>query len=835
MRKELEISAKFDTSDFDKAVERMQKRLKEIYAPADMVRAQTATNQRLQGMGMQAGPYGQAMGSSSGYRATTQQERRELDQMIQKQIQGQERLAKQIVHRDELVKRLEARQSKMIEGSKEELRIREQLSKIEERQFRLRENYAQRDQTMQQMMDARERTKQASGFSGEGFDLMRRFAGQGMYGAAGRQFGRMFSHDPMGYGGAGMLTGAAVGAGAIRFGQHMSGYPMRLEEARGTAVGQTTGRDLASVYGGRSPFEAAWMPERENASGIAKEKSEFTKKLNLGKLAVAGLMIAGGAALVIGTGGAALPAIPALGLSAGAATTAAGGSAIIGGLGAIGFSDQLRERVLGMAPGEFGDRHKKQYEQLIASQQAQDFRSVLENIKDQDPKKKEALEKYERERMRDVSAQRALGLSDFGYYGGGGFLNMAHRGGFMSDQAIGMASNIVGAGGSARMGRQAGFGLGMERAGLTNAGGILGSLSGSIQSPEATKRATISIMAEAFQTGLDNTEFAEENRRFTQAAANIIGRSGASATTDQDRIARTLGMFLGERSNRGVEAAQGAYERFQQRGAQLGGRRGAMRLSSAMKDPILSKFSTQDLTELLGARPDQLRTDSAFLQSYAVEAGTTPEEILKAVGKVNQQSRFLIPGRAKEVERMSANVNKYMQDNKLTYSQLVEKSRKGELPANIQKDFGTIQRRISQEESGGYETAGVEAQAGEFLTGGAGAAIEPSNKKAAQDLIEGVGTRLADKFQAKGAEGEDEARKGFRAMSDELDDAVAATTSFTQAISGAARALHEEQGSRRSELPRGNATGSDIINTILNANSPEQRMSVQPQATKDSR
>ncbi len=841
MRKELEISAKFDTSDFDKAVERMQKRLKEIYAPADMIRAQTATNQRMQQAGLGgAGPY--SAGSSSGYRAATQASQREVEQAIQKQVAAQERMAKVIMQREELMKRMESRQSKMIEGSKEELRIREQINRMEENQLRLKETYKQRDMTINQMIDQRERTKKNQGFTPEGFDLMRRFAQQGMYGASARQMGRMMGANPMGtFGGAMGGLGAAAGmaGGAADLYGRIASFPMRLEEARGNAIGQTTGRDLASVYGGRSPFEAAYLPERKAAAGTAADQAARNRIVDRTKgIASVGGMVAG-AGLVAGglaVGGASLLGAPftaggsALGLPV-AGSMIAGGAAMFGG-GAYGMSnDRNRKGILG----------GKEYEQLIASQQAKDFRETLENLKQQDPKKKLVLERYEQDRMRDVGTQRGLGLNDFEMYGGGGFQARAHRAGFMSEQAAGMASNIIGAGGSARMGRQAEFGLGMERAGLTNAGGILGSLSGSIQSPEATKRATIGIMAEAFQVGLDNTDFAEENRRFTQAAAQVIGRSGASSEADQDKIARTLGQFLGERTNKGVESAQGAYERYQQRGSQLGGRRGAQRLSAGMQDSVLKKFSTQDLTELLGARPDQLRSDSAFLQSYAVEAGVSPEELSKRIQEVNKKSRFLIPGRQKEVERLSSNVNKYMQDNKMSYQQLVEASRNGKLPPQIAKDFGMIQRRISQEESGGFETSNIEAQAGEFLPGfqGQGGQQKPigDQKAKAEQMITNVGDKLADKIQAKGAEGEDEGRKALRGMAEELGTAATNASSFSIAAAKAATVLNNIAANRTPTLSQGNQMGLDIggVASLLDPGVSAPQNTVQVQATKDSK
>ena len=82
MKKELLISAKFDTSGFDRSVEQIQRKLKEIYADPNIMRAQTQASQRLQGIGM-----GGIMtpASMDAYKRSTQQSRRELDQIIKEQ------------------------------------------------------------------------------------------------------------------------------------------------------------------------------------------------------------------------------------------------------------------------------------------------------------------------------------------------------------------------------------------------------------------------------------------------------------------------------------------------------------------------------------------------------------------------------------------------------------------------------------------------------------------------------------------------------------------------------------------------------------------------------
>lgn len=810
MRKELQISAKFDTSDFDQAVERMQKKLKEIYAPSDMVRAQTLTQQRLsQTMpGMSGGA--QTPAAQAEYQRSTMKARRDLIMSISDEAREQDKLGRLIARRNDEVKRMETDQRKMIRGSEEELKVQKQIERVRENNVKLTQQYMDRNRQLNEMMDIRERNPASMGLVG-------RYAQQGMYGAAGRALPGALSAGIGGLRGGltalGGLSGGLIAAGAGV--ENLGGYQTRLEGARGSGIQNTLGSDLERVYGGKSPFEGQWLGERGQASAIAARKEATSRWADrMGGLGKIGAGVAAGAA----TGALGGSVIPFLGTGLGAI-----GGGIFGGVTtAMNMNDRNRTSLNPFAQGE--------YDQLMKSQRAKDFRETYENLKDQDPRKKLAMENFEQNYMRNLQVQRTLGIGNRGFYGGGGLLQQSAAAGFMPDQAVDMAQGIVGAGGSARMGRNATFGLQMQRSGLTNASGILGSLSSSIQSPEANKRAVIGIMSEAFKIGLDNTDFAEENRRFTQAAANIISRAGATSEGDQDRISRTLGMFMGERSNRGVEASQNAYERFQQRGSQLGGRRGQVRMASAQTNPILGKFKPDDLAELLGARPENLRSDSAFLQSYAMEASekmgrtVTTDEILGEISKVNGQARFQIPQYAKQNERYGAEISKYMADQGLSRSQLQERMHQGKLPGNIVKAMGMQQRLISKEEAGGFNAFDIEAQQGEFLTPGGGAG--PGKAGAAGMLSGAPGTRIEDTFLMEGSKGADDLRKSINELTSSMASLAEQSERVSGTITHGARAQQESQEARRATMPSNDPLNTAIMNTMS---------LIQPQAGKDSR
>ncbi|HXN74873.1 MAG TPA: hypothetical protein VN855_00080, partial [Candidatus Acidoferrum sp.] len=624
VRKSLEVSIMMDSSQVGPAIENLKRQLDNITRTKDQ--AQMAGRMSQQGFGgILSVPKPEDI----------QKSKRALDQFIVEQGRMQERTFKLIAGQEEKLKAIHNINKEDLKTEKEKLDFKNKEKSVTEELIRLKRQLSEGGAMQSKALDMKK-----EGAPGGLSDIVKNFK-SGLV--------------PI------MAAFGAVMA-ASKFADNLAGYNMRLEGARGSAIAGTAGAELSNIYGGRSPFEAIWAPEKEKASGMAKKKAGVNKFLDF------------------------LPGLA-------------------GPLGVLLGGD--RSRAAFLSP--------KEHEQLLASQQAQDRQKMIENLKNADPGKRLALDEFEKNYRNDLRVQRTLGLSHQQFYGTGGFKARGAAAGFLPEQMMEMGQGIVGAGGSSRMGAQAGFGLQMERGGLTNASQILGTLSGGIQSPESSKRAVIGILSEAFKIGLDNTNFAEENRRFAQAASAVIGRSGATKAEDQDRLAQTLGMFLGERTNRGVEAATTAYERFQERSSALGGRRGAMRFAAARKNRILGKFKTDDLSELLGARPEQLRTDSAFLQSYAAEAGVAPEDILSELQNVSKQSRIQIPGRRRKVNKLVDRLSEYMKDQGISYQELVERSRRGGLDTGTMKDFGTLQRYISEENPEKFNVADIEAQTGEFF------------------------------------------------------------------------------------------------------------------------
>lgn len=760
--KKLKISLDIDDKAFTAAVKRMQQQLANINATPQLVQMQREMSRKMINLGM--GPMPGAPGTSPAQ--DKQKAKQESDALMRDTLANMQTLKR---YQEGLTKELNNSNT----SRERALKIETELLETKKEEMRLSGEFA--------AQKARESSQRAA----LGGSIVK-----------------------------GVGTAAAVAATAATFAAQLGNFSARLEGARGSAIQNTAGQDLRDIYSGRAPFEAAWSKERGQASGIA-QKQNFWERIKDRTLGMGSI-----ASILAGTavGGASLLGAP---FTMGTSTLGLGTAGGLIGTGLTGlYNDRNRKGVLGGAD----------YEQLMAAHKAENFRKNYEALKEQDPGKKLLLEQFEQNMLRDVGIQRALGLSGAGFRGEGGFLQRGVQAGFGNNQMIGMAQQILGAGGSARTAGQAQLGLQMERMGLTNAPQILGQLGGSMQSTGASKNATISIISEAFKIGLDSTQFAEENRKFSEAAATVLAKSGATTGSDQDRILGALSMFMGERTGAGVNAAQNAYERYQERGSQLGGRRGTMRLAEARKENIFSKLPTQDLVELLGARPDQLRQDSSFLRAYATQLSTpentvTTQDILTSLGKVQSSTRFQIPGRAKEVAKYSKTITDYMTANGLSRQELMEKSRRGELPTEVESALGMTERRLSQENSGGYNVMQGEADLGELI--GAGGKGTNYVSSTAQQKLESS-TRIEDTYTRNAAEGADEARKNFNAMTDELWKLADAAKEFVNQVAPSAANLHTAtQGRVR---PTGSATNQDVLNTMYG---PPPPASNQTQSGKD--
>lgn len=801
MKKELVISAKFDTTDFDRSVESMQRKLKELYTPAEGRK----TAQNLQSIGM-GGVGGMSPQSMDAYKRSTQATRRELDQMIKEEAKGQQQLVKFIETRTAKAKELQNLQKQLVKDSAEELKIREQLARLEENTARAKEAYKTRDTQLNQLIGARQQA------TPQGMQrLMQAYQGGGLGGVM-TAGGRMAGQNP---GAAlGMLGSILAGVGNIGqigvdtyrgFGQ----APIMTQMATGSAVQGTLGRDAANIYGRRTAFEQMWSPERAKAAQMALAQSRNAQNADLmslpmGILKSTGAGIAGGAAAG-GAYGLAAGALAGLGVASvpGAALGAGGGAlagGIVGGIGGFGSAvggilTDPRKRALALSP--FSSTMRNQYQSMVAEDLASGYSNSLEAQKNMNPFKRLAISDYEQNFQSRLDSQRGMGLRNDQFYGPGGFLRQGVEQGFTPEMQQMMASGVLSAGGSTRAARGAVLGNQLQRGfDLTNAASIMGSISGGVGSSEATKQATIKILSEGMRLGLDDSKFAEENRKFTQVAAEVIGRSGAKGDTDFERIMGGMGRYLSENTTKGIEASRTAYEQYQQISSTTTGPRGVMRAAGFMRDSKLSQLSTMEKQAIMQIPEEQLNESNFLIQGAAQKLGIEPSDLVKRISSVNEGavSRF------GEADKLRDRIRGKLKD--IGVEQVTDENFK-QLPKDVQQDLyklGTFQATEL-----GYKGQ-REQQAFTFGTVGKVPGAEKFGPAAPGDTavtgrLEGKETgRMEDNTIAAMAADAGTVLKNFNEMRGGMDAAAKSAAAFTDKIremnAELMKALEEGKGSK---------------------------------------
>jgi hypothetical protein len=560
MKKEVIFSIKADTAAFDRTVEAMHKKMKEI-GGADLERQQIMTKTRLAaaGLGAPATPGEKAKADQEDRKART-----ELEKYIKEQVAQQDKLNKAYAVRKDQLEEMQEMQKKLSAGSKEELEVKEKILKLEESRNRLSDQILAKDKSINDAVDRRNEIKA-------------------------REEGKKEEEEKRGIGLSGLIKGAigpsALLAPIFAYKQfNAAAMENRIASAQGAAIsGGVGGEQMQNLFGGQNLRNALFSQQAKTAidAGTKEEDaSRFTDAL----LAVATPLLIG-----VGVAGAIGAAPISGGLSLGLLGTGIGAAAGGGG-----------RKLLSAFGGQFSEEYESQKAAERAQMEKQRFDAELAK----NPLFRLSAERMMANRQQDISAQRALGLSDAGYFGPGGFLD---SGEFERSTLMQNMSGILGAGGSTRAARNlTQFSARMGRDyDLTNAPQVLGRLSQNLGTQQ-TESATIKILSEAFKLGLNNSEFAEEQRKFVSMTAEAIARSGATTSEGAAAVASGMAAFVADTTPGGLQGAQTASQMYNQLTSQTSGPRGALQASAMLSDPNLQGLDTYSMNALMEMSPEQI-------------------------------------------------------------------------------------------------------------------------------------------------------------------------------------------------------------------------------------
>jgi len=640
MRKELRFSAQIDTKEFDKSFAELQRKLQSIYQTADRSRAQFEVKQSVYKAGLGAAPtYGDKIRVEQEERRI----RRELDQFIREQVKQQENLGKTI--------------AKQLEQRKELLRVAKDTAEIDRQIATNREKMRASEEAVMKALQDRQRP----GFNGVGGvegALARgmaayRGAGVGGAGLLGQlQAGAVgFGRGIMSMGIGGVGVGLSALAGGLAFtGQTLQSFNLadrQILAAQGSARANL-GQGGANVLQGRGLEQIIYAAENSEALRAAEEEVRKTKRNDLIKLGGAVLGIVGGA-LLSATG---------VGSTAGVPMIAAGTAFLSSGY--------LTKEVI--------DRISGKYEADIANQRTAAYQQNLEAMRNLDPVRRATFERYQQELMPNLSVQRMTGMDDQQLYSA---LRSGTNAGFTINMTRQAMSNILSAGGSTKAARENATMVNLleRNYNLTNAATAMGRIAGLTSGANEASASMIKVLAEAVSIGLDDSQFAAEQRRFVDISTEIISRSGA-IDSNQRGVIENFARFLdkGQTNMYQIQGAKSAYDLTQMLSGEMSGARGAIQAAALNRDENLRKLNIDQRNIILGMTEEQLRAGGALVEGLAATAGLSTEEFVERSIKMKRgalATRASTDVEAEKLRRLKAEGKENTPEYKIAFSKYI--------------------------------------------------------------------------------------------------------------------------------------------------------------------
>jgi hypothetical protein len=618
MKKTISFSARLDTQEFDRAAEALQKRVREIYQGSTGGYSSFQVQDRLARAG-----FGQA--SDPTQRAAAEEKvRRETDRFIREQRREQEKLASLLDDQRKTLDKMRDRWKDINQGSEKHAKTMELIAKQNEKIEKTQKAMAASENAALGALSLRPDESV--------MDRMAKIYDRGGGGAKGAKMAiaHMARRNPLEFG-AGVVSGAGtlLGTGMQVYGGYQQ-LDANITSYKGGAQA-VENRILENVFRGGGVEEKIWSKERDKSRSEAKKYRQGQDNIEQGLTVAAEAAVA--AALMFPT--------PWTGAA---------------GLAGAGYLAYNHKDYLGQyGVGKYGEERKSRLDEL----EKQKMQELFAKNKELDPMKKMLSEDFFQNAMPNLQTQRALGLSDDQM---NSFLGGVTGAGFTKGMGRQSAEAIMAAGGSTR--GAAGSALTSLKAqrdfNLTNADQIMGRLSGTMGSDEASKRSLMGIMAAATKEGLDKSEFAGEQRKFAQSVAEIAYKSGVTSDTSVAEIAAQMGSMITSKTGRGIEDAKSAYGVQQGLMSATSGMGATVELGAFLNDSDLRKIGPTAMAAFSGMDLAQIEAskDSSMTALAAKKAGlSVPDFLEKVKGVKNQKFRgsFATAGKSFDtVQRLGA-------------------------------------------------------------------------------------------------------------------------------------------------------------------------------------
>lgn len=611
-KKQIEIKAKLNTSDFDTSVTKLQQKLKSLQTDAGM----PGSVQNTRNLAAKAGMYGgKADGSMD---AKVKQTLKELDDFSRKQFEMSEKTLANMKRREEQLKRLKDQEKDVTKGTQAEYDLRQKIAHVEAKRVQNASSYARRSGAFQASRETIESMDPSGALRGKPQPSSAEQFGFGL--------GSRVAASP-GMAAATIVGAIATSAALVRtIVKEVSAQPRETLRAQGIATNALAGSMIGDMANGRTSEWFYYGAERNRASQSAGRELKTTQTMDK----VGG--VASGAAIVGGLGAALAMASNPLGWGVGLGLAGAGAYNLITNKNArLNVAAGIDEDFFGGGLG---------YQKALRANQFQDYaKNYRENLDSEmlnDPLKKTVRDRFYQNMGRDLNTQRQLGLSDRGLLG---FANRGTSAGFTEDSMIAEAQGILGAGGGTGSARSANFSLGLQRKyDLTNATSLVGRL-GSGQSADSTETSIMGLLKRSEQLGFGKDSI-QEQRDFLNAAAGFGSANGAVSQTAQAAGFAEFQTYLGKNPTRAeISGALGGAELMSGLTGDLSGPSGTYFAQLLAGNETFANTSAATRAALMNAG-GSLNADSPIARQAAREIGgdATAESVAQSVLNMRRQS-----------------------------------------------------------------------------------------------------------------------------------------------------------------------------------------------------
>ena len=791
MDKIIKISTKMDTAEFDRAIDAMQKKMRQISAPSEAAKGFISAKERLATAGVGGGA------TEADRQRAARMEKESQDRAIRfAKEQGQlvEKANKLYDQREARIKQINEEISK---GAKNELELKQKITQLEEQKAKAAETSLK---AAKEMNEALEKAGIRAPVGGAG-------AGGGGYS------GGIFGGGVIPPGGGGILRtlgltipaiismagGAASAIGNI--GSSLAANQRIGNVAQGNAIQGLVGEQVANIFSGNNIENLLFAGQRKTALTAARKEEDSQRFFDPFKLAGGALgRIGGGAAAGAGVGAVAGGLIgslvPFVGTAVGAAVGAKLGTFAGGGLGAgvAGYdvaTDPMKRSML---------FDRETYNKLSAQREAAGYQQQYQAELMKNPMYVQAAKAFQARAPQELQLQRTMGLTDEQMRG------FSEAGTFSRQQMIEASAGILGAGGSTRAARESAFFTNsMQRQyDLTNAPQLIGRLSGAMGGAAESQSALMKMLSESFAIGLDSSEFREENRKFLGVASEMVYRAGAGSQ-GAAAITGMFGGFVADKTGRGLEAAQTAMQTMSNLATQTGGARGALGAQAALKEGFGKlPVALQDAVQTI--EPNELESEAAtpLLGAIADKMGISVDEVKKKIRRVKEYKQTATGESEKELKKL-----RKMKGMGI-YSPEYIKKQQAIVGAYAGREAGL--KGINEQMS--YATGVSEmTESGELIT------------KGAKGIAAGVGIsteRAPDKMNEAIAAQDRAASAQIRLIADTLKESLGTSAEevnkFTEALNEAIQAL---RGTQRDKAKDALQSATDMFSKLFSVEEPK--------------